>query len=190
MTSLEAHARLWPVYGVDDVARLAPPAVVEIGFGMGEATALMAAADPRPLLAIDVHPAGVASLLRRLEAADLSHVQVWEGDAIPVLQALPEGSVEEVRVFFPDPWPKARHAKRRLLRPSFGELLAARLAPQGFLHLATDHPAYVEHAAEALQGWTLTVIERPDRRPVTGYERRALTAGRPITDVIARACLS
>lgn len=186
ITSRDAHTRLWPRYGVDDVTELTPPAVVEIGFGMGEATSLMAAADPRPLLAIDVHPAGVASLLRRLEAAELDHVQVWEGNAIPVLRALPAGSLEEVRVFFPDPWPKARHAKRRLLRPAFAELLAARLAPRGHLHLATDHPAYVEHAAEALQGWTLTVIDRPQARPITGYERRALCAGRPVTDVIAR----
>lgn len=186
ITSREAHARLWPRYGVVDVADLVAPRVVEIGFGMGEATALMAAADPRPLLAIEVHPAGIASLLRRLEAADLHHVQVWEGNAVPVLAGLPPASLDEVRVFFPDPWPKARHAKRRLLRPSFAELLATRLAPHGHLHLATDHPAYVEHAADALQGWALTVIERPDSRPVTGYERRAVLAGRPIVDVLAR----
>ncbi|MFN2537289.1 MAG: tRNA (guanosine(46)-N7)-methyltransferase TrmB [Mycobacteriales bacterium] len=186
-TSRDALERLWPVYGVSELSavRARLPSVVEIGFGMGEATVALAAAEPaRELLAIEVHPAGIAALLRRLSAADLHNVRVWEGDAVPVLQALPDACLEEVRLFFPDPWPKARHVKRRLLRPSFVALLERVLAPGGRLHLATDWPAYAEHAREVLAGWSLT----PDRRsrPVTGYERRAHRDGRATVDLVCR----
>jgi tRNA (guanine-N7-)-methyltransferase len=173
------------VYGESDLAGVAarPPQVVEVGFGMGEATALMAAAEPdRMLLAVEVHPAGIAALLRRLDAAGLSNVRVWEGDAVPVLQALLDGCLDEVRLFFPDPWPKARHTKRRLLRPSFVALLDRVLAPDGFLHLATDWPGYAEHAQEALAGWSCVHDRRG--RPVTGYERRAHRDGREAVDLV------
>lgn len=184
VTSLEAHARLWPSYGVDVAGAAAfAPRVVEVGFGMGEATALMAAAQPDVrLLAVDVHPAGVMALLRRLEAAGLANVRVHEGDAVPVLHALAPGSLEELRLFFPDPWPKPRHAKRRLVRPSFAALAASRLAPGGVLHLATDIPAYVEHAREVLAGWD--VAEDRRGRPLTGYERRGLRSGREAVDLV------
>jgi tRNA (guanine-N7-)-methyltransferase len=157
--------------------------VLEIGFGMGEATAAMAASDPRRLLAVEMHPAGIAALLRRLEQAGLDNVRIVEGDAVDVLEALPERSLDEVRVFFPDPWPKARHAKRRLLQPAFAELVAGKLAPQGFLHLATDVPAYAEHARAVLSGWQVREVSLP--RPATGYEKRALAAGRQAIDLIA-----
>ena len=186
-TSRDALQRLWPVYGETDLSAVAaaPPQVVEIGFGMGEATAGMAAQEPsRRLLAIEVHPAGIAALLRRLEAAELDHVRVWEGDAVPVLQALPDACLEEVRLYFPDPWPKARHAKRRLLRPTFAALLRQVLAPDGFLHLATDSPGYELHAREVLADWSLTEDRRG--RPVTGYERRAHRDGRQVTDLVCR----
>jgi tRNA (guanine-N7-)-methyltransferase len=184
-TSRAALERLWPVYGESELAAVLgrPPRVVEIGFGMGEATAVMAAAAPdTELLAVEVHPAGIAALLRRLETAALTNVRIWHGDAVPVLQALTDGCLDEVRLFFPDPWPKARHAKRRLLRPSFATLLARVLAPGGFLHLATDWPGYEEHAREALAGWTV-VADRRDR-PVTGYERRAHRDGREAVDLV------
>lgn len=194
-TSQDALERLWPRYGIDppygDLVR-SRPLVLEIGFGMGEATALMAAAAPEvELLAVEVHPAGIAALLRRLEDAELSNVRVVDGDAVPVLAALPERSLAEVRIFFPDPWPKARHAKRRLFRPSFAELVASRLERTGILHLATDWPAYAEHALESLaERFSCQVVPRPENRPMTGYERRALTAGRPPIDVIARPRLA
>ncbi|MGB8649423.1 MAG: tRNA (guanosine(46)-N7)-methyltransferase TrmB [Mycobacteriales bacterium] len=189
-TSVAARERLWPRYGIDppygDLRRTLP-LVLEIGFGMGEATAVMAAARPDlDVVGVEVHPAGVAALLRRVEAADLTNVRVVDGDAVEVLRAQPAGSLAEVRVFFPDPWPKARHAKRRLLRPSFAELVHDRLGPGGFLHLATDWPAYAEHALEALaEHFDAAVVERPQDRPVTGYERRALAAGRPPLDIVA-----
>jgi tRNA (guanine-N7-)-methyltransferase len=177
------------VYGVDppyDGLVLSPGTVLEIGFGMGEATAAMAAAAPDvDVLAVDVHPAGVASLLRRLEAADLRNVRVVEGDALALLAALPSGSLGEVRLLFPDPWPKKRHVKRRFLRPTTAALLADRLAPQGFLHLATDWPPYVEHAREVLRDWDVELVERGER-PVTGYERRGHRAGRASVDLRAR----
>ncbi len=189
-TSHAAHARLWPLHGINPpygelVRRL--PLALEIGFGMGEATAQMAAARPElDLLAVDVHPAGVASLLRRVEAAELTNVRIVEGDALGVLRALPPACLSEVRLYFPDPWPKARHVKRRLLRPTFAALVATRLAPGGFVHLASDWPAYVEHARDALQGWDVQVIERPQWRPVTGYERRAHRDGRVAIDLLCR----
>ena len=178
-TSRDALVRLQPVYA-------APagfvPQVVEIGFGMGEATARMAAEDPRQLLAIDVHPAGIAALLRRLEAAGLTNVRVHEGDAVPVLAQLPDACLEEVRLFFPDPWPKPRHAKRRLVRPSFVALLDRVLGPDGLVHLATDRPEYVAHALEAFAGWQ--VAEDRRGRPETGYERRAHRDGRTAVDLV------
>ena len=184
-TSHAAMERLWPVYGIAELGSYVPE-VVEIGFGMGEATAAMAAADPRQLLAIDVHPAGIAALLRRLEAAELTNVRVHEGDAVPVLQGLPDGCLAEVRLFFPDPWPKPKHAKRRLVRPTFVTLLDRVLATDGFVHLATDRDEYLQHALEAFAGWSITEDRRA--RPETGYERRAHRDGRTATDlVISRA---
>lgn len=189
-TSVAAHARLWPVYGIEapygDLRR-DRPLVLEIGFGMGEATIVMAAAQPElDVVAVDVHPAGVAALLRRIEGAALDNVRVAEGDALDVLRALPEASLHEVRLLFPDPWPKARHAKRRLVRPVFADLVATRLAPGGRLHLATDWPAYAAHAVAVLSaGYDVREIARPQSRPLTAYERRGLAAGRTVTDVWA-----
>jgi tRNA (guanine-N7-)-methyltransferase len=152
---------------------------------MGEATALMAAAEPgSDVVAVEVHPAGVMALLRRIEAAGLSNVRVVEGDALEVLRALPERSLREVRLYFPDPWPKARHHKRRLVRPTFAALVGSRLAPDGLLHVATDWPAYAEHVRAVLAGWDL--VEDRRRRPETGYERRARAAGREAVDLLAR----
>ena len=182
-TSRDALERLWPVYGLDQLDGYVPQ-VVEIGFGMGEATAVLAARDPRPLLAVDVHPAGIAALLRRLEAAGLTNVRVHEGDAVPLLHGLPDGCLEEVRLFFPDPWPKPKHAKRRLVRPTFVALLDRVLAADGFVHLATDRPEYEEHAREAFAGWQVTEDRRD--RPETGYERRAHRDGRTPVDLVIR----
>lgn len=188
-TSQEALARLWPRYGLNPpyTPWTTRPLALEIGFGMGEATATMAAADPATdVLAVDVHPAGIAALLRRIETARLDNVRVVEGDALEVLAALPAGSVSEVRVFFPDPWPKARHAKRRLLRPGFAALVATALTEAGRLHLATDWDAYADHAVAVLTpSYDVEVVPRPEGRPSTPYERRGLAAGRSITDVVA-----
>jgi len=167
------------------------PVVLEIGSGMGDATAEMAAADPgRDYLAVEVHTAGVADLLGRVEAQGLTNVRVATGDAMHLVAAqLPPACLTAVHVFFPDPWPKSRHHKRRLIRPDRVALLRETLRPGGTLHCATDAPDYAEAMLEALRAdpQLSTVYEgfaqRPSWRPVTLYERRAIAAGRTVFDL-------
>ena len=194
-TALAALERLRPGFGclptdlVDPprvFGRLAP-LVLEIGSGMGEATAAMAAAHPEiDIVAVEVHRAGVAALVQRLDEARLSNVRVVEGDAVAVLaDVVALSSLTEVRVFFPDPWPKARHAKRRLLSPAFARLVAGRLVIGGRLHFATDWPAYAEQAIEVMAPVLDTQrVGRPPTRPVTRFEQRGLAAGRASYDVV------
>jgi tRNA (guanine-N7-)-methyltransferase len=193
----DALARLLPTYGVDPRVPVDPvevfgreaPLVLEIGSGMGEATAAMAAADPaRDVLAVEVHTPGLGNLLRLVEAQGLRNVRVLEGDARQVLrELLAPGSLDEVRVFFPDPWPKARHAKRRLVTTEFADLVASRLRPGGVLHVATDWASYAEHVLAVLDPHpALDVVSRDRRgRPVTRFEQRGLDAGRTPHDVVA-----
>jgi tRNA (guanine-N7-)-methyltransferase len=194
---VEVLERLRPAYSVAVDRPLDPaavygrtaPLVLEIGSGTGEAAVAMAAADlSRDLLAVEVHTPGVASLLRRIEEEGLRNVKVAEGDGLQVLgDALGPGSLDEVRVFFPDPWPKAKHHKRRLVTPSFAALVTDRLRPGGRLHVATDWASYAEHVLKVLGASPdLEVVSR-DRidRPLTRFERRGIAAGRPATDVVA-----
>ena len=189
--------RLRPAYALDidgplDAAAVfgrVAPLVLEVGSGMGEATAEMAAADPdRDVLAVEVHTPGVAALLRRVEEQGLRNVRVVEGDALQVLaHALGPASLHEVRVFFPDPWPKARHAKRRLVTASFAALVADRLRPGGRLRVATDWASYADQVRAVITGspaLELVSAERGDR-PLTRFERRGLAAGRPSYDLVA-----
>ena len=178
-----------------DVAALfgrVAPLVVEVGSGMGEATALMAAADPgRDLLAVDVHRQGLGRLLRRVEEAGLTNVRVAEGDAVALLSTmLAPASVDEVRVFFPDPWPKSRHGKRRLVQGPFLDLVASRLRPGGVLHVATDWAPYASQVQVLLlEHPSYDVVHlgsRPEHRPVTRFEQQGLGAGRTSWDGIAR----
>ena len=167
--------------------------VLEVGFGMGEATLAMAAADPdRDVLAVDVHTPGAGALLREASAAGLSNIRVVIGDARHVLShMLAVGSLAEVRIFFPDPWPKARHHKRRLVTPSFVHLAATRLRAGGGLHLATD---WVDYAVVMLAAVTSEPLlrnrfdayaPRPPGRPVTRFEGQGLAKGHRVLDVIA-----
>jgi tRNA (guanine-N7-)-methyltransferase len=178
-----------------DVAALfgrTAPLVLEIGSGMGEATAAMAAADPgRDLLAVDVHVQGLGRLLRRVEELGLTNVRVGEGDAVVLLRdMLGPDVLDEVRVFFPDPWPKARHAKRRLVQRGFLDLLAVRLRPGGVLHIATDWAPYADQVRALVQAHpAFDVVHegtRPAHRPVTRFEQQGLDAGRTPYDVIGR----
>ena len=186
----EALDRLLPRFGVGDgpLGR-GRPLVLEIGSGMGEATVEMAAADPaRDLVAVEVHTPGLGTLLRLVEAAGLDNVRVLEGDAREVLRdRVAPASLEEVRVFFPDPWPKARHAKRRLVSAEFAELVADRLRPGGRLHVATDWAAYAAGARAAVEGCAALRVVSTERgaRPVTRFERRGLAAGRHVHDLVA-----
>ena len=193
----DALTRLWPLYGVAvdgqplDLAALfgrGAPVALEIGFGMGEATAAMAEAQhERDLLAVDVHTPGHGALLRLVEQRGLSNVRVADGDAMVLLRDMlaPE-CLAEVRVFFPDPWPKSRHAKRRLVTPDFADLIADRLEPGGRLHIATDWQAYADQARRVLKdhpSFALSV-DAP-WRPHTRFEEQARSAGRPSVEILA-----
>jgi tRNA (guanine-N7-)-methyltransferase len=187
----------WSAYGLpvdgrpldpSDVFGRVAPLVLEIGFGMGEATAALAAEQPAyDVLAVDVHTPGQGQLLALLDAGALTNVRVMDGDANVVLrEMLTPSSLSAVRVFFPDPWPKARHVKRRLVGPAFAELVADRLADGGLLHVATDVPAYAEQVRDVLaRAPGLEPLAAPPR-PTTRFERRAMAADRPSVDLAAR----
>jgi tRNA (guanine-N7-)-methyltransferase len=168
--------------------------ILEIGFGNGESTWRMAQGEPeRDFIGVEVHPPGVGRLLLALEAEDVSNVRVWLGDAVDFLERrIPEASLAGIRIYFPDPWHKKRHHKRRLIQPEFVALLASRLAPGGLLHLATDWVPYAEHMLEVLQGARGFINHSPDSsfcpqpawRPHTKYEARGDRLGHETRDLI------
>lgn len=170
------------------------PLVLEIGSGMGETTAAMAAADPtRDYLAVEAHLPGVANLLGLIDRAGLTNVRIAHGDALDLVRTvLPDGSLDAVHVFFPDPWPKARHHKRRLVQPSHVALLRSRLRVGGALHCATDWVDYAEAMLDALTadpGLENTAdgfAPRPSDRPVTKFEQRGLDLGHEVRDLVFR----
>ena len=164
------------------------PVVLEIGFGTGAATAQMAEADPTTgILAVDVHTPGVGDLLHRIRTMPLYNVRVVEGDALDVLRTcIAPAALAGVRTFFPDPWPKARHHKRRLVNAANATLIGSRTTAGGTWHLATDWLPYAEAMREVLDAhpmWTGGVIARPGDRPVTRFERTGLDHGRTVTDL-------
>ncbi|MGH1357275.1 MAG: tRNA (guanosine(46)-N7)-methyltransferase TrmB [Burkholderiaceae bacterium] len=168
------------------------PVTLEIGCGMGETTASIAAAHPeRNYLGLEVYPAGVGSLLGRIESAGLQNVRVISHDAVEVLQyMIRPGTLAATHIYFPDPWHKKRHHKRRLIQPAFIALLVSRLAPGGLVHCATDWVAYAEQMLEVLSaepGLENTVdgyLPRPDFRPMTKFEKRGLALGHEVRDLI------
>ncbi len=165
--------------------------VVEIGFGMGGATADIAARHPDiDYLGIEVHVPGVGSLLKRIDELGLDNVRIVQHDAVEVLRdMIVPDSLDGVHVFFPDPWHKKRHHKRRLIQPAFTHLLASRLKPGGYLHLATDWRDYAEHMLSVLEAEALLVnsvqgyAPRPDDRPLTRFEQRGLRLGHGVWDL-------
>ncbi len=164
------------------------PVVLEIGFGTGSATVAMAADDLElGILAVDVHTPGLGDLLYRARERHLTNIRAIAGDALVVAeQLLPESALAGIRTFFPDPWPKARHHKRRLVTPVNAALLASRTKAGGFWHLATDWQPYAEQIQEVLAAsnqWLGGVIPRPQDRPVTRYEATAIHERRDITDL-------
>jgi tRNA (guanine-N7-)-methyltransferase len=170
----------------------AAPVVLEIGFGMGETTAEIAAAHPeRDFVGIEVHAPGVGSLLREVDRRGLANVRVIRHDAVEVVDAMmPMGSLAGIHVFFPDPWPKKRHHKRRLLKPDFVHALARRLAPGGYLHVATDWSDYADAMLATLGGELLLAntapgfAPRPESRPRTKFERRGTRLGHAVFDLV------
>ncbi len=167
------------------------PVVVEIGSGMGEAAAELALARPdEAVVAVDVHVRGIASLARAADRAQLGNVRVVLGDGLDVLRrCVPPDSLAGIRAWFPDPWPKARHHKRRLFTEANVALMASRLRPGGTLHAATDVAEYAVAIAAVLDSQPLLrpIVRghpRPQWRPWTKYERAGLAAGRPAADFI------
>ena len=166
--------------------------VVEIGFGMGQATAAIAAAQPeRDFIGIEVHPPGVGALLQRIDQAGLTNLRLLQHDAVAVLESMiAPASLAAMHVFFPDPWHKKKHHKRRQIQPTFAALLATRLAPGGRLHCATDWQPYAQQmlavlAAEPLLANTADgYAPRPDYRPLTKFEQRGLDLGHGVWDQV------
>lgn len=170
------------------------PRFLEIGCGMGETTAAIAAAHRQhDYLGIEVHSPGVGSLLKEIATRELANLRVIQHDAVEVVRdMIPHGALAGIHVYFPDPWPKARHHKRRLIQPAFVHQLALRLAPGGYLHCATDWEEYAQQMLEVLAGEPLLTntadgfAPRPAWRPQTKFEARGLRLGHGVYDVLFR----
>jgi tRNA (guanine-N7-)-methyltransferase len=196
-----AHAELLPVYGVpfspialdlDRVFGRSAPRILEIGFGMGETTAAIAQEHPEnDYLGIEVHTPGVGSLLKRIADLHLANLRVVQHDAVEVLQHMiaPE-ALDGVHIFFPDPWPKKRHHKRRLIQPAFAALLASRMKRGARVHACTDWEEYARQILEvlsaepALRNTAPGYASRPEARPETKFERRGLALGHRVWDLV------
>ncbi|MBT8058198.1 MAG: tRNA (guanosine(46)-N7)-methyltransferase TrmB [Gammaproteobacteria bacterium] len=196
---------LWPRYGINgsegfldlrDLFGNPGPVILEIGFGDGDATWRMAQAHPREnYLGVEVHRPGVGRLLLMLERHGLENVRVACEDAVAFLEdRVPPASLDGVRIYFPDPWPKKRHHKRRLVNPLFVALLAGKLKAGGILHLATDWLPYAEHMLEVMRdapdfenlSASGDYCPKPAWRPDTKYERRGERLGHPVRDLVFR----
>lgn len=198
-----AYTRLLTRFGVayqdhpvewDPVFGRQAPRILEIGFGMGETTAHIAAAQPdHDFIGVEVHTPGVGSLLKLIAEQNLSNVRIVQHDAVAVLQnMIAAESLVGAHVFFPDPWPKLRHHKRRLLQAPLVQLLATRLQAGAYLHIATDWENYAEHILATLRGeptlenTALAYAPRPAYRPLTKFEQRGLRLGHGVWDILFR----
>jgi tRNA (guanine-N7-)-methyltransferase len=177
----------WPaVFGRD------APRVLEIGFGMGQATAAIAQAMPgTDFIGVEVHTPGVGALLKLIGEQDIANIRIVQHDAVEVLDhMIAPGSLAGVHVFFPDPWHKKKHNKRRLIQPAFVSQLCSRLAPGGYLHCATDWQPYAEQMLEVLSAEPQLVntaegyAPKPDYRPLTKFENRGLKLGHGVWDLV------
>ena len=200
-----ALEELWPCFGIEpgegelDFATLFGndhPLIVEIGFGNGEATWRMAAAHPEEnYLGVEVHRPGVGRLLLMLEEHDIHNVRIACEDAVDFLgKRVPPASLEGVRIYFPDPWPKKRHHKRRIIQRPFVDLLAQKMKPGGILHMATDWEPYAEHMLEVMHeapefenlSANGGACRQPQWRPSTKYEQRGERLGHAVSDLLFR----
>jgi len=183
-------------YDFSQVFGRVAPLIVEIGFGTGDSLAKMAAANPEnDYIGIEVHRPGVGHLMLLLDQQGLTNVRIYCHDAIDVIEhKVADNSLAGVHLFFPDPWPKKKHHKRRIVRPCFVELLARKLKPDGYFHAATDWQNYAEHMLEILSsGAGISnaspvgdYCERPEYRPLTRFEQRGLRLGHGVWDLIFR----
>lgn len=179
---------------LDAVFGRSAPKILEIGFGMGETTAKIAASRPEhDFLGIEVHGPGVGALCKLIAEQHLSNVRIMQHDAVEVLRdMIPDGALAGVHVFFPDPWRKARHHKRRIIQPDFVALVARKLVPGGYLHCATDWEDYAHWMLEVLaaeptlENTADGFAPRPDYRPLTKFENRGLRLGHGVWDLVFR----
>jgi tRNA (guanine-N7-)-methyltransferase len=196
----------WPRFGIDyaenqlDLSavfkRTDSKKILEIGFGMGESTAKIAQTLPEhDFLAVEVHTPGVGSLLKLIQETDLTNIRIIQHDVVDVLQhMLPDASLDGVHIFFPDPWHKKRHHKRRLIQAEFVKLLCSKLKTGGYLHVATDWQEYAEwvldvlNAEPLLQNTAADLIlgyaEKPSYRPLTKFENRGIKLGHGVWDLV------
>ena len=205
MTPAQKRAleQLWPIYGIDadsDLAGKLPTpknegVTLEIGFGDGEALLALAKQSPQGrFIGIDPHRPGAGRLLLQLEREEVKNVRLIIGDAAEIVPSIEPKSLRQILVLFPDPWPKKRHHKRRLLTPEFLRILSEKLQPQGGLHIATDWHEYAEEILNALdetpnllnETGRLAFCARPGWRPVTKYEQRGLRLGHKVFDIAAK----
>ncbi|MFC6276901.1 tRNA (guanosine(46)-N7)-methyltransferase TrmB [Psittacicella hinzii] len=202
----QALSELFPLYGVtcpqpgqtldlDSIFPKQQPVVIEIGFGMGTSLVQMAKENPHlNYLGIEVHTPGVGNALKLIAQEQLTNIKVACHDAIEILQSLTPNSLHGLQLFFPDPWHKARHHKRRIVNPEFMALVTKALAPNGFVHMATDWENYAEQMLEVLTNTPSlentsennTYIPRPDIRPLTKFEQRGHRLGHGVWDLYFR----
>jgi tRNA (guanine-N7-)-methyltransferase len=193
-----AYEAGWNKWGISDLAELRDlrgmfsdrPVVLEIGFGMGEATAAMAD-QQRDVghVAIDIHRPGIGALLREIELRNLENLRILDGDVTEVLHYLQPSSLAGVRIFFPDPWPKTKHHKRRLVQRDFVAAVSFKLEQGGFFHAASDWEPYAEWIKEILDAEPTLEggqIERPVERPLTRFELQGIGKGHRVTDLYYR----
>lgn len=195
----------WPRFGIDYTGESRDPAatfgsaapiVFEIGFGNGQALLASALADPgRNHIGVEVHRPGVGRVLNGAAAASLTNLRVYAHDAVEVLRhEIPDGALAEVRLWFPDPWHKKRHNKRRIVQPEFVALVAAKLSAGGLFHLATDWMPYAEHMLDVMEAslefvnvaGPRAIVERPQWRIETHFERRGVKLGHDVADLLYR----
>lgn len=193
----EQHSSLWCIPFQDSVISLldifpeSQPTTIEIGFGMGHATALLAASNPdKNYLGIEVHRPGVGRLLGEIDQKGLQNLKIIEYDALVVLEKMiPDVSVEAFHIFFPDPWPKKKHHKRRLMQASHIELIAQKLKPDGYIYMVTDWEPYAQSALEELQKVRsiyspyVSFAPAQEWRPQTKFERKGVQANRDIKEL-------
>jgi tRNA (guanine-N7-)-methyltransferase len=196
--ALDAYLDKWSItyrperLDLDQAFERSAPTILEIGFGMGETTEQIALARPQEnFLGVEVFNAGVGALLKRIEGSALQNIRIIQHDAVEVLRdMIAPNSLAGVHIYFPDPWPKKRHHKRRLIQPPLIELLSSRMAPGAYLHCATDWEHYALQMLEVLSAETSLAntaenfAPRPDFRPLTKFENRGIRLGHGVWDLI------
>ncbi len=199
----KAFDRYWPDYGlslfngaidVADTFGRTAPLVLEIGFGMGDSLVSMASAEPeKDFIGIEVHPPGVGCLINNAGKEELTNIKVFMADAIDVLDdCIADSSIDRFQLYFPDPWHKKKHNKRRIVQAPFVDKIFTKLKPGGLIHMATDWQPYAEHMMDVLskteglknQAGDLLYSTRPDFRPVTKFEKRGELLGHGVWDLL------